>query len=132
MYLITRDRFLQSVVLMFSNVAVRAVGTAPELVEELSDLTIVAPETASLQCTVSPGQPTADIHWFYKDKEIYKNKKYQMSYSDSVAVLTINGSEPKDTGAYRCEAFNKVGRVQTQCTLNIQSMCPRYHFDYKT
>ena len=64
----------------------------------------------------------ADTHWFHDDKEIYKNKRYHMSYEESNASLTITGSEPKDAGAYRCEASNKLGRVTTQCTLTVQSM----------
>ena len=97
------------------------VGDAPEVVEGLEDTIVVAPEDAVLSCEITPGNPKAAIHWYKEAKEIYKNKKYLMSYSDNVAELTVKNLEPSDAAAYRCEAVNKIGRVETQCVLTIQS-----------
>ena len=52
---------------------------------------------------------------------MYKGRRYQMSYANNVASLTITDSEPNDSGKYRCEGYNGVGRVQTENTLTVHS-----------
>ena len=42
-----------------------------------------------------------------------------MSYEDEVSTLTIDKLEPADDNTYRCEAANKLGKVETQCTLTV-------------
>ena len=34
--------------------------------------------------------------------------------------MTVQKSEFSDGGWYRCEAVNRVGRAQTQCTVTVQ------------
>lgn len=45
-----------------------------------------------------------------------------MSYKGELAVLEIPKTEFNDGGWYRCEAVNKLGRVETQGTLVVQCM----------
>ncbi len=89
--------------------------------EGLSDLAVLAEEEAILTCTISPGDPRADVRWFHKDKEIHPSKTVIMSYDDSTAKLTVKDAQMKNAGAYRCEAVNKLGRVETQCVLTVNS-----------
>ena len=98
-----------------------AVGSPPEIIEGIQDETIVSPEDAILDCEIRPGDPKAAIHWYKDTKEIYKNKKYDVTYQEDIAELTVKGSEPSDTGTYRCEAVNKIGKVQTEAKLTIIS-----------
>ena len=98
-----------------------SVGDAPELVEGLEDTTVIAPEDAVLDCEIKPGDPKAAIHWYKEAKEIYKGKKYTMTYSENIAELTIKNPEPNDNGLYRCEAVNKIGRVETEGKLVVFS-----------
>ena len=98
-----------------------AVGDPPKLVENLSDLSAISPEPVSLECKINLGDPVANIKWFRDNKEITKNKKYEMSQIGEVVALAINEAEPSDSATYRCEAKNKLGQVKTQCKLTVQS-----------
>ena len=44
-----------------------------------------------------------------------------MSYAGREASLVINNTEQADAGRYRCEADNRVARVETEATLTVQS-----------
>ena len=96
---------------------------APKLIEDLTDGNFVTPDKIQLSCRISPGQPTAEIHWFRDGKEIYKNKKYEMAQDGDTMTLTIATSEPTDSATYACEAVNKLGRVKTQCSIVVNSKC---------
>lgn len=110
--------------------SVLSVGGPPELLEELRDMVALKKDDATLQCSINPGDPRADIHWFKDNKEIYKGKKYTMSYEEDSACLTISATDTKDAGVYRCEASNKLGRVQTQCKLAVQA-APKITYEEK-
>ena len=53
---------------------------------------------------------------------MYANKKYTMKYEDTCATLTISPTELTDTATYRCEADNKVARVETDAMLTVMGM----------
>ena len=97
------------------------VGTAPVVEEELEEVKATATESATLQCTILPGDPPAQLHWFKEAKEVYHGKRHQISYVDNVATLVIKGVELGDAGMYRCEATNKIGRVSTECNMTVSS-----------
>ena len=100
-----------------------AVGEAPEILDELTDQTITTPDKAVLKCAISRGDPVAELHWFHNDREVYKGKKYIMEAEEDDVSLTIKETDAKDGGFYRCEASNKLGRVQTQCCVTVVSKC---------
>lgn len=60
---------------------------------------------------------------FRGKKEVRKSAKYEMSYEEEVASLVIHKTELDDADVYRCEAVNPLGRVQTEGTLVVHSMC---------
>ena len=97
-----------------------AVGSPPEIIEPLLDMLVVAPEEAHLECDIFPGDPPAKLQWYKNDRELRSGKKYDISYLDEVAALEIHETDAKDSGWYRCEAANKLGRVETHCTLIVQ------------
>ncbi len=47
-----------------------AVGSPPEVIAPLQDLTKTAPEDVVLECGINPGDPKADITWFRKDRQV--------------------------------------------------------------
>lgn len=98
-----------------------SVGNPPEILEPLLDMLVVAPEEAHLECDIAPGDPPAEIHWYKENKEIYRTKRMSMSYHKELASLVIPKTDVRDGGWYRCEAVNRLGRVETQCTLVVQS-----------
>lgn len=75
---------------------------------------------------ITAGDPKAKITWYFNDKEIRLNKRIKATYENDEAVLTISDAEVKDAGWYRCEASNKLGRVETQCSLTVYSKHCRY------
>jgi len=82
---------------------------------------VVSPKEAELQCMVSAGSPSAQIHWYRDSREIRESAKYEMSYMGDIAQLIIHPTEPHDAGRYRVEAVNKIGRVHSEATLDVQS-----------
>jgi len=95
-------------------------GTAPKVIEPLADKSAKAQKETTLECKIAGGEPTASIHWFKDNKELYEGKKYHLTYAKDVATLRIADSAVNDSGTYRCEAANKLGRVDTECKLTIE------------
>ena len=94
-------------------------GEPPVLMKPLEDLTAISPNKILLECHITSGKPKASIKWFKDNKEVYSSNKYLMSYEDSVACLSIAPTEMKDAGRYRCEAANKLGRVETEAAMTV-------------
>ena len=94
-------------------------GTKPKVTAALKDAKVTAPKEVTLKAEISPGEPRAAIHWYKDAKEIYASRKHTMKYTENVAELTIHTTELNDSATYRCEADNKVGRVETQGTLTV-------------
>jgi len=88
----------------------------------MKDNKVIAPKTVMLSCEVESGEPRATIRWYKDAKEVYQSKKYTMIYDGSIAKLEISPSELSDTAVYRCEADNKVGRVETEAVLTVQGL----------
>lgn len=98
-----------------------SVGKAPEIEEDLEDILTNAEEEVTLECTILPGDPKAEIHWYKEAKEIYAGKRHKISYTNDVAKLVIPKAELADGGTYSCEAANKIGRVSTECKVIVTS-----------
>ena len=101
--------------------AILTVGSAPTLEEELSDISVKSSQKVAMKCEITSGDPKSKITWYFKDKEVSASKKVKISYENDEAVLTISDAALSDAGWYRCEASNKLGRVETQCTLTVNS-----------
>ena len=95
-------------------------GTAPKILEPLTDRTIEASKETTLKCKISSGEPAAEIHWYKDNKELYHGKKYQLSYTKDVATVQFRDTGVSDGGTYRCEAVNKLGRVDTEAKITVQ------------
>ena len=90
------------------------------MLEPLADTTSKAQKETSLQCKIDAGEPTSAIHWYKDNKELYDGKKFHLTFSKDVATLRIADSGVSDSGAYRCEAVNKLGRAETECKLTVE------------
>jgi hypothetical protein len=109
------------------------VGTKPKVVTALSDTKVTGGRDVTLRCEIRAGEPRASCRWFKDAKEIYGgSRKHTLAYTDDFATLTIHGAELADAATYRCEADNKVGRVDTQATLTVMGtlcfLCLCYTF----
>jgi len=98
---------------------------APELLEELENMRLVAPEKVTLSCRIKLGDPTADVHWYRSGKlfkifrEIFNDEKYETKRDGDMLSLIIAVSEATDSAIYRCEAVNKFGNVRTESSLVV-------------
>ncbi len=53
--------------------------------------------------------------------QVRPSAKFTLDYMDEVAALMIKDTTMLDAGVYRCEAANKLGRVETECRMVVQS-----------
>jgi titin len=96
----------------------------------MDDATITAPHEAVLICRFDVGEPAAKVAWYKDAKEIYAGSKYDMSWSNGQAKLTIDRTAVADAARYRCEAVNKIGRASTEAQL-IVNAAPKIEVDSK-
>jgi len=99
-------------------------GSAPELLEELQNVLMIAPDKVELICRINPGDPTTEIHWYCSRfccmfRELTHGGKYAIERTieddDTILSLTIAVSEETDSAIYRCVAVNKFDKVSTEC-----------------
>ena len=90
------------------------------MIEPLSDKSTKAQTETTLQCKISAGEPPASIHWYKDNKELYDGKRYRLTFDKDVAAIRFADSTVNDSGTYRCEAANKLGRVDTECKLTVE------------
>ena len=58
----------------------------------------------------------------FKDaREVYQSKKYDMFFWDNKASLVIKETDVQDTGRYRCEVSNPLGRIESTGNLTVYS-----------
>ncbi len=81
---------------------------------------IIAPEEAHLECDIDLGDPEAKLIWYKDNKEVRPSAKHTLDYMDEVAALMIRETSTADAGTYRCEAANRLGRVETECRMVVQ------------
>lgn len=53
--------------------------------------------------------------------QVYKLAKFTTTYRDGKATLTLSNTDPTDSGVYRCEAYNAMGRVYTEGKVTVCS-----------
>jgi len=99
-------------------------GTPPKVLKALVDQSVEAAKETVLNCKISAGEPAAEIHWYRDNKEIYAGKRFKLSYSGDVATLRVDDTTVADSGTYRCEAVNKLGRVDTECKIVVNCKLP--------
>ena len=58
---------------------------------------------------------------FKNGREIRPDNRYTMSYVEDSASLTIISPDINDSADYMCTAGNKLGSVDTEASLTVQS-----------
>lgn len=82
---------------------------------------MVAPNSAVLECRIDLGEPEAKVRCFKDTKEIYSGTKYQIAIDGESVKLVVSNTELTDASKYKCEAANKVGKVETAAQLTVHS-----------
>uniref|UniRef100_A0AAF5HXT5 Uncharacterized protein n=1 Tax=Strongyloides stercoralis TaxID=6248 RepID=A0AAF5HXT5_STRER len=95
------------------------VGTSPDFLGPLSDVTIPEGETLILKCQVS-GNPMPDLRWFKDGVEVHKSDRVTLRLSlDGTASLRILDSKKDDTGKYSIIAKNDFGEKESSCNASV-------------
>ncbi len=89
----------------------------------MKDVLVVAPATATLTCNLKPCEPVPKITWSKGARDIDAGGRYEMTFADGVATLTIKDTEAKDDSDYKCTATNKVGKAEANAYLTVHSKC---------
>ncbi|XP_059576117.1 titin-like, partial [Alligator mississippiensis] len=76
-------------------------------------------ESADFECHISGSQPIR-VTWAKDNQEIRTGGKYQISYVENIAHLTILRVDKGDSGKYTCYASNEVGKDSSTAQLNIK------------
>lgn len=98
-------------------------GSKPQILDKFKDLTVVSPKEAVFECRVELGEPQAKVRCFRDNKEIYSGSKYVIVVRGDEIRLVVRDTETSDAARYRLEASNKLGTVQTEAKLSINSQC---------
>lgn len=67
---------------------------------------------------MSGSQPLT-VTWYKDNNEIYPSSKYDVSFKNNVAVLSVKDSTSSDGGVYTCEASNEAGKASCQVSLTV-------------
>ena len=89
----------------------------------MQPVTVVAPKEAKMTAMISAGEPPSKIRWYKNTTELHSGPRYEMEYVNDEATLTIDRSEFDDAATYRCEAANRMGRVETEAALTVYGEC---------
>lgn len=77
--------------------------------------------TVKMEGRVSGSQPLT-VTWYKDDSEIYSSDKYDISFKNNVALLSVRASSSSDGGVYTCTASNDAGKTSCRVSLNISGM----------
>ena len=86
---------------------------------QLQDVTVTSPQEALLECSIAHGDPKCTVTWYKNGKELFANKKYDMSVEDDIAQLVVKDTEFKDGATYEVEVKNKLGKSRSECNVTV-------------
>lgn len=80
-------------------------------------------KTVKMEARVSGSQPLT-VSWSKDNREIFSSDKYQVSFQNNLAVLSIQDSSSSDTGLYSCAASNEAGQASCGVSLTVSGTTP--------
>lgn len=92
--------------------------------ELLSDLVAKQGEPCSLSCRAT-GNPLPTVQWHKDDVCIDNSVKYQITYNNGEALLTIERADMSHSGKYACVATNRLGSDRTTSKLSVEGKSKR-------
>ena len=92
----------------------------PSFKEPMKDQILLDNDDLQFQLTAL-GKPTPSIQWFKDEEELKTDKRTKVAKDKDVATLLIKKVEIKDTGRYRCIAFNDAGKDETEAKIVVNS-----------
>ena len=91
----------------------------PTFVKPLKDISIINGKMLKQDVVVS-GIPKPVVHWF-KDDEPLSEKDFIFDCKDKTHSISVEQSNPSNTGKYKAIAENPAGKVESLATVEIQT-----------
>lgn len=83
-------------------------------------------KSVKMEARVSGSQPLT-LNWHKDNQEIFNSDKYQVSFQNNLAVLSIQDSSSSDTGLYSCSASNEAGQASCRVSLTVSGMMSLFY-----
>ena len=87
----------------------------------LKDQTLKASHSLIINVDIQ-ATPTATVKWFHVDTELTKSKNVTIETEESFSRLAIKSVTGKQTGTYKIEAENKVGKAEEEFNVTVKGM----------
>lgn len=75
-------------------------------------------KTVKIEAQLSGSQPLA-VTWYKDRREICAADKYETSFEDNMAVLSLRSCSRADSGLYTCCASNDAGKASCEVSVAI-------------
>lgn len=82
--------------------------------------TTIVPGNRELLEVEVDGNPKPFVEWYLDGKLVADSRTLRTYFDGRVAFLKIYGAHEERQGQYLCRASNKLGAVETRCTVIVQ------------
>lgn len=96
-----------------SSMGVITVNGKPQIVKDLSDVSVLAGEDIALEVVIT-GKPSPDVKWFVNGKEAKGSERILLDAKEETYALKIPSAEVADSAVYHCIAANHLGDATSQ------------------
>uniref|UniRef100_A0A671S3A4 Uncharacterized protein n=1 Tax=Sinocyclocheilus anshuiensis TaxID=1608454 RepID=A0A671S3A4_9TELE len=70
-----------------------------------------------LICNIDNYDSTTEVTWYCGVRQLEEGTKYEITYEDGLATITIKGITRTDDGTYRCKVVNEYGEDSARLTV---------------
>ena len=81
-------------------------------------LNVKSGDSAALEVSVS-GSAELKPRWFKDNQELSTSTKLKLSFSNKVMILMIQPADKADTGVYKLEIQNNIGKASCNIKLSV-------------
>lgn len=79
-------------------------------------------DSAKFICNIDNYDSTTEVTWYCGVRQLEASDKYEITYEDGVAVITINKITRADDGTYRCKIVNEYGEDSAYAELFVNGV----------
>ena len=122
---------------------VTVTGPRPRVIAPLTDGTVIAGHSTTLECTFADGDD-ASVRWFRDAEQLEPSEQFEHVFDGCVAKLVVANVRPTCAGRYRCIVSTPGGEAETSASIVVEgksflslhptklscSPCPRSHINY--
>uniref|UniRef100_A0A3B3QHS6 Uncharacterized protein n=1 Tax=Paramormyrops kingsleyae TaxID=1676925 RepID=A0A3B3QHS6_9TELE len=77
-------------------------------------------DDAKFVCYIENYDSSTEVTWYCGVRQLEENDKYEISYEDGLAILSVRGVNRADDGTYRCKVVNECGEDSAYAELFVQ------------